>query len=167
MGKGVFSVDIASYINQLLHQAVQLRASDVHIEPQQDALRIRMRVDGQLTETGRVDLFHATAIVSRIKVMSRLDIGEKRLPQDGVFVFERNKQPLEIRVSTLPTIYGEKVVMRLLRLRENPFTMEELGMESDQQQKVRHLLSKTAESWLSPAPLAQAKPRRFTPCCRH
>jgi general secretion pathway protein E len=157
MGKGVFSVDIASYINQLLHQAVQLRASDVHIEPQQDALRIRMRVDGQLTETGRVDLFHATAIVSRIKVMSRLDIGEKRLPQDGVFVFERNKQPLEIRVSTLPTIYGEKVVMRLLRLRENPFTMEELGMESDQQQKVRHLLSKNSGLMVVTGPTGSGK----------
>jgi general secretion pathway protein E len=110
-----------------------------------------------LMETGKADLFHATAIVSRIKVMSRMDIGEKRLPQDGVFVFQRDKQPLEIRVSTLPTIHGEKVVMRILRLRENPFTMEELGMESKQQQKVRRLLSKSSGLMVVTGPTGSGK----------
>lgn len=157
MQKGVISVDIASYINQLLHQAVQIQASDVHIEPQHDSLRIRMRVDGQLFETGRVDLCYATAIVSRIKVMSRLDIGEKRIPQDGVFSFEPNNQNLEIRISTLPTIYGEKVVMRLLRLREKPYTMEELGLETEQQRRITHLLSRNSGLMIVTGPTGSGK----------
>lgn len=150
-------MDIASYINQLLHRAVQIKASDVHIEPQNDALRIRMRVDGQLFETGKIDLFHATAVVSRIKVMSRLDIGEKRIPQDGVFSFQSDKQKIEVRISTLPTIYGEKVVMRILRLHEKPYTMEELGLESDQQHKIKNVLCKNSGLMIVTGPTGSGK----------
>ena len=150
-------MDIASYINQLLHQAVQIKASDVHIEPQNDALRIRMRVDGQLFETGKIDLLHATAVVSRIKVMSRLDIGEKRIPQDGVFSFQSDKQKIEVRISTLPTIYGEKVVMRILRLHEKPYTMEELGLESDQQHKIKNVLCKNSGLMIVTGPTGSGK----------
>ncbi|MBA4603465.1 GspE/PulE family protein [Thermoactinomyces mirandus] len=132
-------MDVASYIDQLLYQAVRKRASDIHIEPQRDEIRIRLRIDGQLLETGRLDYRHLTALVSRIKVMSQLDIGEKRLPQDGTFSFGKADQHLQVRISTLPTIYGEKVVMRLLRLREK-YNMGELGLESEQQQKINRLL---------------------------
>ncbi|MGA8941891.1 MAG: GspE/PulE family protein [Thermoactinomyces sp.] len=133
-------MDVASYIDGLLYEAVTKRASDIHIEPLHGKVRIRMRIDGQLLETGCLDGKHLTSLVSRIKVMSQLDIGEKRLPQDGAFSFAKAGQHLHIRISTLPTIHGEKVVMRLLRLRDKPFSLSELGLEAEQEQKIDRLL---------------------------
>lgn len=133
-------VNVTSYIDGLLHKAVKKRASDIHIEPLRGKVRIRMRIDGQLLEVDRFDTKHLTALVSRIKVMSQLDIGEKRIPQDGALAFQKADHLLHVRISTLPTIHGEKVVMRLLRLRENPYSMSELGLESEQQQTIDRLL---------------------------
>ncbi len=133
-------VDVASYIDQLLYKAVKKGASDIHIEPLRGKVRIRMRIDGQLLEIDRFDDEYLTALVSRIKVMSQLDIGEKRVPQDGALSFQKEDKHLHVRISTLPTINGEKVVMRLLRLREKPYCMSELGLDTEQQRKIDRLL---------------------------
>jgi type IV pilus assembly protein PilB len=107
---------IVRLVNQLIQQAVQTRASDIHFDPQEDSLRVRFRVDGVL-RTERTLLRHMTNIVTaRLKIMANLNIAERRVPQDGRIKMEINMKEIDIRVSTLPTIYGEKVVMRLLDL---------------------------------------------------
>lgn len=100
--------------NSLISRAVVDGASDVHIEPDDDTLRVRYRVDGALRETVNLPLKLHPAVLSRIKIMGELDIAEKRLPQDGRFVVKVGSRDIDIRLSTLPTIFGEKAVMRLL-----------------------------------------------------
>lgn len=105
---------VISIVNSLVSQAVKERASDIHIEPQDKGVRVRFRIDGVLREVVNFPKHTHAAIVSRIKIMSEMDIAEKRLPQDGrIKVMEAGRE-IDIRVSTLPTIVGEKVVMRIL-----------------------------------------------------
>jgi len=118
---------IVRLVNQLIQQAVQTRASDIHFDPQEDSLRVRFRVDGVL-RTERTLLRHMTNIViARLKIMANLNIAERRVPQDGRFKMEINRKEVDIRVSTLPTIYGEKVVMRLLDLSSAISDIHRLG----------------------------------------
>lgn len=119
---------IAKIVEQILGFAVGSGASDVHIEPQTNRIRVRYRIDGILQEKLILPRSVAEALVSRIKILSRLKIDEKRLPQDGRFGFSSDKGDVDLRVSTLPTVHGEKVVIRLLRKQEHIATMEELGM---------------------------------------
>ncbi|MGD8188806.1 GspE/PulE family protein [Brevibacillus ginsengisoli] len=107
---------IVRLVNQLIQQAVQTRASDIHFDPQEDSLRVRFRVDGVL-RTERTLPRHMIGIVSaRLKIMANLNIAERRIPQDGRMKIEFNHREIDIRVSTLPIVYGEKVVLRLLDL---------------------------------------------------
>ncbi|NCU31945.1 MAG: type II/IV secretion system protein, partial [Candidatus Moranbacteria bacterium] len=119
---------IAKIVEQILGFAVGSGASDVHIEPQTNRIRVRYRIDGILQEKLILPRSVAEALVSRIKILSRLKIDEKRLPQDGRFGFSSDKGDVDLRISTLPTVHGEKVVIRLLRKQEHIATMEELGM---------------------------------------
>lgn len=116
-------------INGLIAEAAKVRASDIHVEPFENRLSVRLRVDGVLQEvislTGRI----APLLVSRIKVMSRLDIAEKRLPQDGRLSLTIGGRALDVRVSTLPSQHGERVVMRLLDKTQGHLKLEQLGME--------------------------------------
>jgi type IV pilus assembly protein PilB len=105
---------IVQLVNHLLSKAVMDGASDIHVEPDEDVLRVRSRVDGALKETVNLPLKLHAAVLSRIKVLGELDIAEKRLPQDGRFVVKVGSRDIDIRLSTLPTIFGEKAVMRLL-----------------------------------------------------
>jgi type IV pilus assembly protein PilB len=105
---------IVQLVNHLLSKAVLDGASDIHVEPDEDVLRVRSRVDGALKETVNLPLKLHAAVLSRIKVLGELDIAEKRLPQDGRFVIRIGSRDIDIRLSTLPTIFGEKAVMRLL-----------------------------------------------------
>jgi type IV pilus assembly protein PilB len=105
---------IINIVNSLLEQAVNDKASDIHIEPEEDRLRVRFREDGVLREVITFPKSTQAAILSRIKIMAEMDIAEKRLPQDGRIKLIKNKREIDIRVSTLPTILGEKVVMRIL-----------------------------------------------------
>lgn len=120
---------IAKIVEQILGFAVGSGSSDVHIEPQTNRIRVRYRIDGILQEKLILPRSVAEALVSRIKILSRLKIDEKRLPQDGRFGFSSDKGDVDLRVSTLPTVHGEKVVIRLLRKQEHIATMEELGMD--------------------------------------
>lgn len=120
---------IIKFVNQLLTQAVQDRATDIHIEPYEDELRVRFRIDGVLYETSippTIKHFQS-AIISRIKIMANLDIAERRLPQDGRMKLKLSGNDLDVRVSILPTSFGESVDIRLLS-RSMLFNLEELGL---------------------------------------
>lgn len=119
---------IAKIVSTILEFAVKSRASDVHIEPQEENVRIRYRIDGILQEKYVLPRNVNDAVVSRIKILSALKIDEKRVPQDGRFFFSSDGNDVDLRISTLPTTYGEKVVMRLLKKSQKVPTLPELGL---------------------------------------
>lgn len=119
---------VSNIVNQLLEYAVKARASDVHIEPQEDRTRVRYRIDGVLTEKIILPKGVHDALISRIKILAVLKIDEKRLPQDGRFSFTYQNNTVDLRISTIPTVFGEKVVMRLLPKSSGAPTMIELGL---------------------------------------
>ncbi|MGL5335924.1 MAG: GspE/PulE family protein [Enterovibrio sp.] len=120
---------VVRLIRTLLEDALFMRASDIHIEPDADCLRIRLRVDGVLQENVLKTQSIANALILRIKIMSKLDIMEKRLPQDGRFSVEVKGTTLDVRVSTLPVVHGEALVMRLLNQETGILSLDELGIE--------------------------------------
>ena len=119
---------VAKIVSTVLEYAIKARASDVHIEPQEENVRVRYRIDGILQEKYLLPRSFLEAVVSRIKILSNLKIDEKRVPQDGRFFFSADDQDVDLRVSTLPTTYGEKVVMRLLKKSQKVPTLPELGL---------------------------------------
>jgi type IV pilus assembly protein PilB len=122
---------IARIVETALTFALKARASDVHIEPMEERTRVRYRIDGILQEKLVLPRTVQDAVVSRIKILSDLKIDEKRIPQDGRFTFRMGDQEVDLRVSTLPTVHGEKVVMRLLQKSTKVPTVSELGMRGD------------------------------------
>jgi type IV pilus assembly protein PilB len=129
-GETIRSAPITKIVETMLSFAIKARASDIHIEPLEDKTRIRYRIDGILNEKLILPKSVHDAVVSRIKILSGLKIDEKRLPQDGRFNFALDDQEVDLRVSTLPTIHGEKIVMRLLKKDLDVPTLEELGLNS-------------------------------------
>jgi type IV pilus assembly protein PilB len=119
---------VAKIVSTILEYAIRSRASDVHIEPQEENVRIRYRIDGILQEKYLLPRNVQDAVVSRIKILSDLKIDEKRVPQDGRFFFSADGNDVDLRVSTLPTTYGEKVVMRLLQKSQKVPTLPDLGL---------------------------------------
>lgn len=119
---------VAKIVSTILEYAVKSRASDVHIEPQEENVRIRYRIDGILQEKYLLPRNVQDAVVSRIKILASLKIDEKRVPQDGRFFFSVDGNDVDLRISTLPTTYGEKVVMRLLKKSQKVPTLPELGL---------------------------------------
>ena len=123
---------IIRYVNQILEQALRVRASDIHIEPFEDRCRVRLRIDGSLTEITPPPRSLFIPIVSRIKVLAKLDIAEKRLPQDGAIALKTGDKRVDVRVSTVPTVYGEKVVLRVLDKSAIPLQLSDLGLDERQ-----------------------------------
>src|SRR3989344_4257377 len=121
---------VANIVTQLLEYAVRTKASDIHIEPEEEQTRVRYRIDGILHEKILLPRKVHDAVISRIKIMSAMKIDEKRLPQDGRFTFSENDRDIDLRVSTLPTVFGEKVVLRLLPKSEKPPTLGDLGLRA-------------------------------------
>ncbi|KKS16899.1 MAG: Type II secretion system protein E [candidate division WWE3 bacterium GW2011_GWA1_41_8] len=119
---------IARIVGMIMETAVKTAASDVHIEPNEDASRLRYRVDGILEEKRRIPKEMHDSIIARIKILAKMKIDEKRIPQDGRFKVQVGNTQTDLRVSTLPTIYGEKVVIRLLKEEGQVFTFKDLGM---------------------------------------
>ena len=119
---------VSNIIDQLLEYAMKVRASDIHIEPQEERTRVRYRIDGILQEKILLPKGVHDALVSRIKILSVLKIDEKRLPQDGRFTFSYENNVVDLRVSTVPTVFGEKVVLRLLPKSTQAPTLLELGL---------------------------------------
>ena len=132
---------IVKLLGQIIEQAVHKRASDIHIEPMENQVRIRFRVDGVLHEAMRHDISLHAALIARIKIVSGLDISEKRRPQDGRATSIVDRQEYDIRVSILPTVYGEKVVMRLAQKKALTMDKKELGFPDDELAKFDKILS--------------------------
>lgn len=119
---------IAKIVSTILEYAVKSRASDIHLEPQADRVRVRYRIDGILYERLSLPLGVSEAVISRVKILSGLKIDEHRTPQDGRFNFKVSEEEVDLRVSSLPTVFGEKVVMRLLRKSGGVPTLTDLGL---------------------------------------
>ena len=132
---------IVKLLGQIIEQAVHKRASDIHIEPMENQVRIRFRVDGVWHEAMRHDISLHAALIARIKIVSGLDISEKRRPQDGRATSIVDRQEYDIRVSILPTVYGEKVVMRLAQKKALTMDKRELGFPDDELAKFDKILS--------------------------
>ena len=133
---------VVRFVSDVISQAVDDQATDIHFEPQEGQLRIRYRVDGLLVPVPLPEnlLRFQDAIISRLKIMARLNISEKRLPQDGRINFKGNGTTLDIRVSTIPTIYAESVSLRLLNKKKEAYTMDRLGMTADEQAQIIRVL---------------------------
>lgn len=135
---------VVSYIDRLLQSAVYRKASDIHIEPYETAMRVRLRIDGVLIEYDQKPRFESKdALISRIKILSNLDIGEKRLPQDGNVKLDiANYAKMDFRVSCLPTVWGEKIVLRLLDKSNLHLDMTNLGFDSGQMRQFTDAIMK-------------------------
>ena len=118
---------IVKFVNLLVNQAVNDRASDIHVEPTETDLRIRFRIDGVLHEVMRSPRSIQAGVISRLKVMADINIAERRVPQDGRITMKVNGRGIDLRVATLPTVYGEKVVMRILDKGQAVLKLEDLG----------------------------------------
>ncbi len=132
---------VAKMVNQLLSQALQVGASDIHIDPHEHETLIRLRVDGVLRTERTLPKNMNNVLVSRIKIMSKLNIAEKRLPQDGRFKMDIDMRNIDLRVSILPTVFGEKVVMRLLDTGNVVLGIEKLGFSERNEANFRKMIS--------------------------
>ena len=156
---------IVKFVNLVLLQAIQDRASDIHFEPFEDEFKIRYRVDGVLYEMVPPPKHLALPVISRIKVMANLNIAERRLPQDGRISYHVAGRPVDLRVSTLPTLFGETVVLRVLDRAAVSLDLEPWASRRHVRlHRPRPSSSPTASS-SSPARPAPARPPRSTPAC--
>lgn len=136
------SSPVVMLVNSLVEQAVRQRASDIHIEAGPDRVRVRCRVDGVLYTTAVYDMRLLAAIIARVKIISGLDISEKRKPQDGRFSITVDRREYDVRVSVLPTVYGEKCVMRLAQKKALSRSKLSLGFSPEEMKKFDKILSK-------------------------
>lgn len=134
--------DEGDFVGNLIDEAYGMRASDIHLEPFEGRCRVRFRVDGKLLERHVIGKADYPGIVNRIKILSNLDISEKRLPQDGRIMYTRNDIRFDIRTSVMPTLYGEKIVLRLLTRENRHLSLEELGFDERQYRDYREAISK-------------------------
>lgn len=148
---------VAKLLQSIFTDAVQVRASDIHIEPDDNALRIRMRVDGVLQENVLTEANIANALVLRLKLMAGLDISEKRLPQDGRFNMKVRGRSIDVRVSTMPIQHGESCVMRLLDQSAGLLDLEQTGMPADILRRVRHLVNRPYGMFIVTGPTGSGK----------
>ena len=130
------------FVNEVIAKAIDDRATDIHFEPLKESLQIRYRIDGELVPIRVPDnlIRFQGAIISRLKIMAKLNISEKRRPQDGRIVYKGKNTELDIRISTMPTMYGESVSLRLLNQKNQPLSMEELGMLKTDQNRIKRVL---------------------------
>lgn len=133
---------IVEFINMLLEQAAGLKASDIHIKPNENDVNIRMRIDGELREIMRVNIAALNTIISRIKVLSNLNIAERRIPQDGAFTYKGKECFLELRVSILPSLFGESCVMRVIDKTGADYDFSKLGMNYDDEKIFRKMIER-------------------------
>ena len=122
---------IVQLVDNIIENSARYRASDIHIETRENDIRVRFRIDGKLIDFQTLPVSIATPLISRIKIMGNMDIAESRRPQDGRILFELKNDRLDLRVSTYPTLYGEKSVLRLLNISEAMHDLDGLGFEKD------------------------------------
>lgn len=143
--------------NSIISQAVREGASDVHISPEKDYVQVRFRVDGKLHEVPVPPKSMFLSIVSRLKILANMDISVSRIPQDGRFTVNMNNKEIHIRTSTMPTIYGENMVLRLFDMSRGGYTLDRLGMSEEDMQKVEIMISKPYGMILSTGPTGSGK----------
>ncbi len=155
--EGSTEAPVIKLIQSMFKDAVQVHASDIHIEPEETMLRIRQRVDGVLQEHVIDGRSVSGALVTRIKLMSGLDISERRMPQDGRFSIRVNASVIDVRVSTLPVQHGESVVLRLLDHSANLVSLEKLGMPPDIRKRFEVMIEQPAGMVLVTGPTGSGK----------
>ena len=154
---GIEEAPVVKLLQTMFNDATQVRASDVHIEPQEVRLHIRFRIDGMLHLQAEADSKITPALVLRLKLMSGLDISEKRLPQDGRFNIKVRSQVVGVRISTMPTQYGESVVMRLLVQGDSFHSLDKLGMPPDMLKRFREIIRRCSGMVLVTGPTGSGK----------
>jgi type II secretion system protein E len=148
---------VIKLVNLIIHQAIQERASDIHVEPHERELRVRYRVDGVLHDASSPPRHLHPAIISRIKILAEMDIAERRLPQDGRVRIKIGGRNIDLRVSTIPTLHGESVVIRLLDQSTGAFALTDLGMREDTFAEFRHLIVRPHGIILATGPTGSGK----------
>ncbi|GAB4113533.1 MAG: GspE/PulE family protein [Candidatus Caldatribacteriota bacterium] len=148
---------VIQLVNMLIVQGVKDRASDIHLEPNEKGVLVRFRIDGILHDIRNLPLKVKSAIVSRIKILSKMDIAERRLPQDGGFQVQFGSKEVDIRVSTIPTIYGEKTVLRLLDKSKGLIQLEHLGFSTPQLNQFKNMINKSYGIILITGPTGSGK----------
>ena len=154
---------VVRFLQKMLIDAINLRASDLHFEPYEYNYRVRFRVDGELREITQPPLAIKEKLASRIKVISRLDIAEKRVPQDGRMKMKFGNKAIDFRVSTLPTLFGEKIVIRILDPSSARLGIEALGYEKIERDRLMHAIKRPFGMILVTGPTASAA--RTRRCC--
>ena len=154
---GLEEAPVVKLLQSVFEDATQVRASDIHIEPQEKKLIIRFRIDGVLHQQTEADSKIASALVLRLKLMSGLDISEKRLPQDGRFNVKIRATMVDVRISTMPTQYGESVVMRLLNQGSGILTLDRIGMPPHILERVQAVLQRPSGMMLVTGPTGSGK----------
>jgi MSHA biogenesis protein MshE len=154
---GLEEAPVVKLLQTVFEDAIQARASDIHIEPQERRLQIRFRIDGVLHPQTEADSKIASAVVLRLKLMSGLDISEKRLPQDGRFNVRVRNVQIDVRISTMPIQYGESVVMRLLNQATGMLGLDNIGMSPAMLQKLREVIQRPSGMVLVTGPTGSGK----------
>jgi type IV pilus assembly protein PilB len=156
---GVSDAPLVRLVNSVIFQAAEDGASDVHLEPQEDCLLVRFRIDGVLQEVQRVPKRLAAGVTTRLKVLAKMDIAERRRPQDGRISLNAVAagRLLDVRVATLPTVEGESVVMRLLDKSRRPPTLEELGLSQEMRDRLGEIVRKPTGALLVTGPTGSGK----------
>ncbi len=157
MTPGLEEAPVVKLLQTVFEDATQARASDIHIEPQERRLQIRFRIDGVLHLQTEADSKIASAVVLRLKLMSGLDIAEKRMPQDGRFNVKIRNTAVDVRISTMPTQYGESIVMRLLNQGSGILGLENIGMPAEMLDKVREVIHRPSGMVLVTGPTGSGK----------
>ena len=155
--KAANDTPIVKFVNVILQQAIKDKASDIHFEPFQDEFRIRYRIDGALYEMTPPPKHLSIPVISRIKVMSSMNLSERRIPQDGRIELHVNKNPVDLRVSSLPTRYGESVVLRVLDRSVVNLDLDSLGMQKEMVSTVRKMISRPNGIFLVTGPTGSGK----------
>ena len=125
------NVPIINLVNTIIQQAINDKASDIHIEPDEEVVRVRYRIDGILNELMKAPKTIQSELISRLKIMAQMDISEKRLPQDGRIKVKVQNKSIDLRVSSLPTVFGEKIVIRILDKSRLSLTLDQVGFDED------------------------------------
>lgn len=144
-------------VNSIIERAILERASDIHIEPKEKELQVRMRIDGMLRKILTIPKNLQSSVISRLKIMSGMNIAERRVPQDGRFNVKNKTGEYDLRVSSLPTVYGEKIVARLLDKKAGYLTPESIGLEGENLEKYKHAIHCTSGVILIAGPTGSGK----------
>lgn len=150
-------VSVVSIVNTLLNTAINMRASDIHLEPTEHALRVRFRLDGVLHDQPPLEHTISAQIISRFKVLSAINIAEKRIPQDGKFHLTNKGQPIDLRISTFPSLHGEKIVVRILDRSTHGIALEQLGFNTHTLNAFTQLIKRPSGFFLVTGPTGSGK----------